>query len=387
MKDLREKVIDTLFELLRFEMNGELFRDEKIVVEPDVLPLLFNFSKKHDLAHLIGDALDKNGFLPENSEAKKRFLNERNLAVMRYEQKRYEFTQICTVLENAKIPFMPLKGAVIQDLYPEAWMRTSCDIDVLVKKQELNRAISLLTDNLGYNCKSIGQHDAQIFSPTGVHIELHFSLQEAETEKTAGKYLDSVWERVSPTDYFTKVMPDEFLYTYIISHMIKHVKFGGCGIRAIMDIHLLSKSIDLEKTRGPLKRCGFLPFAEAVENLASAWFGDGQKSELSTRLEEYILTGGVYGSFDNKISARQSRQKTKLGYFLRRLFIPFGELKQKYQILHKCAILYPFCLVARWFSAIFNKETKARISKEVKKSNEVANSDNGIGRLIKDLEI
>ena len=118
MEELREKIIDNLFKLLRFEMNGELFRDEKIVVEPDVLPLLFKFSKRHDLAHLAGDALDKNGLLPEDSEAQKRFLNERNLAVMRYEQKRYEFTQICSALEKAKIPFMPLKGAIIQDLYP-----------------------------------------------------------------------------------------------------------------------------------------------------------------------------------------------------------------------------------------------------------------------------
>ena len=382
------KIVDIMFALLNQEMGFKTFSEDFVVdIKDEYLKPLYLLAKKHDLAHIIGNALEKLGVVDEITEGKKRFVLERNLAVFRTETLMAELEVLCAELSKNKIDHIPLKGSVIRKLYPEPWMRTSCDIDVLVKKQELNRAISLLTDNLGYNCKSIGQHDAQIFSPTGVHIELHFSLQEAETEKTAGKYLDSVWERVSPTDYFTKVMPDEFLYTYIISHMIKHVKFGGCGIRAIMDIHLLSKSIDLEKTRGPLKRCGFLPFAEAVENLASAWFGDGQKSELSTRLEEYILTGGVYGSFDNKISARQSRQKTKLGYFLRRLFIPFGELKQKYQILHKCAILYPFCLVARWFSAIFNKETKARISKEVKKSNEVANSDNGIGRLIKDLEI
>lgn len=382
------KIVDIMFALLNQEMGFKTFSEDFVVdIKDEYLKPLYLLAKKHDLAHIIGNALEKLGVVDEITEGKKRFVLERNLAVFRTETLMAELEVLCAELSKNKIDHIPLKGSVIRKLYPEPWMRTSCDIDVLVKKQELNRAISLLTDNLGYNCKSIGQHDAQIFSPTGVHIELHFSLQEAETEKTAGKYLDSVWERVSPTDYFTKVMPDEFLYTYIISHMIKHVKFGGCGIRAIMDIHLLSKSIDLEKTREPLKRCGFLPFAEAVENLASAWFGDGQKSELSTRLEEYILTGGVYGSFDNKISARQSRQKTKLGYFLRRLFIPFGELKQQYQILHKCAILYPFCLVARWFSAIFNKETKARILKEVKKSNEVANSDNGIGRLIKDLEI
>ncbi|MBO4954226.1 MAG: nucleotidyltransferase family protein, partial [Clostridia bacterium] len=35
------------------------------------------------------------------------------------------------------IDFMPLKGAVIRQYYPEPWMRTSCDIDIHVKKDRL----------------------------------------------------------------------------------------------------------------------------------------------------------------------------------------------------------------------------------------------------------
>ena len=31
----------------------------------------------------------------------------------------------CAVLEEAKIPYIPLKGTVLRDYYPEAWMRTS----------------------------------------------------------------------------------------------------------------------------------------------------------------------------------------------------------------------------------------------------------------------
>ena len=67
--------------------------------------------------------------------------------------------------------------------------------------------------------------------------------------------------------------------------------------------------------------------------------------------------------------------------------MPYRELKFRYPVLQKCPILYPFCLIARWLKLIFNKETKERISKEVKKSNEVAKFDNGIGNLLKDLDI
>ncbi|MBR2336558.1 MAG: nucleotidyltransferase family protein [Clostridia bacterium] len=383
-----KKTVDVLFALLNFEMGFKALPEDFVssIKQEDLKPL-YLLAKKHDLAHIVGDALDKLGVFSEQCEAEKHFINARSIAIFRTETLIAELEVLCEELSKSNIDHIPLKGSVIRNMYPETWMRTSCDIDVLVKKEDLSRAISVLTDNLGYDCRSIGQHDAQIYSPTGVHIELHFSLQEAETEKIAGKYLDSVWEVATPKDTHTKQMPNGFFYTYIISHMIKHVKFGGCGIRAVMDLYLLGKNFGLECSRGDLESCGFLTFANAAEGLAGVWFGQGEKNELLAKLEEYILTGGVYGTFDNKISARQSRQKTKLGYFLRRLFIPFGELKQKYQILQKCALLYPFCLVARWFNAIFNKETKQRISKEVQKSNEVASCDNGIKSLLHDLKI
>ena len=108
---MQRTVEKVFFALIRFEINGDELCDEmKNLITPEMLPALFKLSKRHDLAHLIGDALDKNGLLPEGTEAKKRFLQERNMAVYRYEQIQYEIEQICDVLEKARIPFIPLKG-------------------------------------------------------------------------------------------------------------------------------------------------------------------------------------------------------------------------------------------------------------------------------------
>ena len=140
-----------LFALLRFEISGaELCEADKNLITEDVLPALYKLSKKHDIAHLVGDALDKNGLLLDGSEAKKRFLQERNMAVYRYEQLQYELDCICDTFEEAKIPFIPLKGAVIRQYYPEPWMRTSCDIDILVEEEKLSDAISALKKVLEY---------------------------------------------------------------------------------------------------------------------------------------------------------------------------------------------------------------------------------------------
>ena len=154
---MQQKIEKVFFALIRFEFGAELSQEIKNLIKIDLLQPLFKLSKRHDLAHLIGDALYKNRLLPENSEVKKRFLQERSMAVYRYEQIQYEFEQICSVLEEERIPFVPLKGSVIRNLYPQPWMRTSCDIDVLVKKKDLSLAIGGIVRNLNYTKKRYRQ--------------------------------------------------------------------------------------------------------------------------------------------------------------------------------------------------------------------------------------
>jgi len=231
------------FALLRFEINGsELCDDVKNSITPDVLPLLFKLSKRHDLAHLIGDALDKNGLLPDGTEAKERFLKERDLAVYRYEYQNYELEQICKTLEKSKIPFIPLKGSVIRQYYPEPWMRTSCDIDILISKTDLDLAQEILIKELEYQAQAVdSSHDVSLYSPSGIHLELHHSLVENEHPQYSNDILYGVWEAVSESRSCQKTMTNEMFYFYHIAHMQKHFEIGGCGVRPFLDVYLLQK--------------------------------------------------------------------------------------------------------------------------------------------------
>ena len=56
-------------------------------------------------------------------------------------------------LEKAEIPFLPLKGSVIRKYYPEPWMRTSCDIDLLIHKEEADNVVNLFTEKFGGEIK------------------------------------------------------------------------------------------------------------------------------------------------------------------------------------------------------------------------------------------
>ena len=58
-------------------------------------------------------------------------------------------------------------------------MRTSSDIDILVKMEDLERAVALVKEKLSYEEKGPRlRHDASLISPSGVHFELHFSILE-----------------------------------------------------------------------------------------------------------------------------------------------------------------------------------------------------------------
>ena len=145
---MEQRTIQILFALLRSAICGtKLTAEERNNYSPDLLQDLLKISSKHDVVHLLAFGLKQNELISkENSDIEKCILK----AVYRYERLRYEYENLCSVLEKAQIPFLPLKGSVIRKYYPEAWMRTSCDIDVLVHKRDAERAKSVLVDGYGY---------------------------------------------------------------------------------------------------------------------------------------------------------------------------------------------------------------------------------------------
>lgn len=379
-----------MFALLRFEINGMQLCDEvKNLITPEALPALFKLSKKHDLAHLVGGALDKNGLLPDGSEAKKRFLQERAMAVYRYEQIQYEFEQICDVLEKEKIPFLPLKGSVIRQYYPEPWMRTSCDIDILVKENTLEATAQLLCEQLGYESEiQRTVNELSVFAPNGVHLELHYDLTEGD--KYGREVLSHIWDYVTLKEGSSSwyLLSDSAFYFYHIAHMVKHFEHGGCGVRPFLDLWLLKNKVSYNQVEKVelLQQGEFLKFAQASEVMASIWFGEKDRDELSERLQLYILTGGVYGSLQNRVGMQQSKKGGKIKYILSRIFISNKELKIKYPQVAKRPWLAPFYHIKRWLKPLMQKQSRNVSLMELSETSSVEeNTRKENARLLKDL--
>lgn len=321
----------------------------------DEAKALYRLAKRHELAHIVGDALCHRGLLPDE-KAEGVFEKESLRALYQSEQRERELAVFSQYLEENEIPFMPLKGAVLRALYPDAWLRNSCDIDVLIHEEDLSRAKALLLHH-GYRLFGMGGHDVSFDAPSGVHIELHYRLIEARVLPGMEIPLENPWASAIPVGEgsYRYKMNNALLYYYHIAHMTKHYLFGGCGIRPFLDLWLLRHKgeRDEDVLSLLLEEGGLQAFHRAACALAEVWFGEGVHSPLTKEMEEHVLRGGVYGSTENRVKVQQIKRGGKLRYALSRIFLPYRSLKFSYPVLEKHKWLYPICQVRRWFRLAF----------------------------------
>ncbi len=361
---MEKRIKQGFFALLSAELSGEKATGLEDLSTEEVEGI-YRVAQLHDLAHLTARGLNLLGVKPMGGVASA-LQKEWMLATYLYEQFRYELDNIVEAFEREKIAHIPLKGAVLRDYYPEPWMRTSCDVDVFVKEEDLERAQKVLVETLGYRMGRKGVHDIAFDSPQNVHVELHFDLIEFERLPKARAILEKVWEESAPVDGYTYryAMSNEAFYFYHVAHMAKHFLSGGCGVRSFMDLWILQRklSFDENKLEEMLKTGGMQEFARQSEGLANAWFSGGAMDPVSQRMEDYLLQAGVYGSAENRVMLRKKPKGGKIGYLLSRLFLPYSILKKQYPVLEKQKWLFPFCQIARWFRLLF----KGRSSRSVR---------------------
>lgn len=345
-----------LFSILRSVFHGNQMSDaDKQLVTDESLKDAIKLASKHDIAHLVALGLLNNNLADEETKTQLQQLTFR--AVYRYEKLNYELMQVCETLEKAQIPFIPLKGSVIRKYYPEPWMRTSCDIDILVHERNLRSAISCLVENLKYTEHEQNSHDVSLFSSSGVHLELHYDLVEEGWANSSNTILQNVWDYVSPMNgyqYWCE-MSDEMFYFYHIAHMAKHLQQGGCGIRTFIDLWILDSLpiVDTVKRNGLLQSGSLLQFAQTASKLAAVWLDNIPLDSVSEKMQSYILGGGVYGTNENRIMVQQQKKGGKIKYALSKIVIPYDTIKFHYPILQKHRWLTPFMQVRRWFKLIF----------------------------------
>ena len=243
-------------------------------------------------------------------------------------------------------------------------MRTSCDIDVLVREKDLPKVREVLS-GLGFEkTAEAGDqscHDGWEIDRV-VHVEPHVRLFNENYEG----FGEEVWNDAIKTSEFGRAFSPEKNFLYVALHSFKHFSHGGCGVKAVLDLAYISKSIDLGSPYvcEAMKNFGISAFVKKMLEVAAFWTtgeGDGETKIIS----DYIVEGGAYGSASASAilglgGEKKNAKKVKRNYFFSRLFLPYRFMKIRYPVLKKLPILMPFLWVVRLFSAVLFRRNNVK---------------------------
>lgn len=325
---------------------------------------LLTLSRKHDLSHIIASALSHAAYLGDD-EVSRAFHQELMKAVYIDAQREYALNLTNDLLEQAKIPHINLKGSVIRSYYPESWMRTSCDIDILIHNSDIDLVEKVLCSNKYVRLVDRSTHDYNFMSPNKIHIEIHHTLTQDGKVSLTDELLDSVWDSyavLSESCMYRYNMSPELFVIYHLAHMGRHLLHGGCGVRPFIDLWLLDKKFPTEKSKleGLLIQCKLKALYDVSMELSKVWLEEQKHSKVTEQFEQYVLCGGTYGTTTNAAKIKAATGVGKIRSFFNLMFLPRENLEALYPNLKKYPILYPFYQTKRWFR-YFDKNKRNKI--------------------------
>lgn len=353
----------TLFSILQEELGKNIENNCVLeTINQETFLNVIHLAEKHNIDHIIASAYLKTELLGKD-EVSEKCRRKVMMALYRSEQKKYVLEEVSNAFNNIRILHIPLKGSVICHYYPETWMRSSGDIDILIKENDAEKAIQCLCE-LGYKLqKSTSIHDYSFFSPLGVHLELHFSLIQEKCLEKANSVLETAWDYIND-DFlpYRKRLTNEMFLLYHLAHMAKHFIKGGCGIRPFIDFWIMERKISFDSKilENLLHDAQLFDFYTAVYEVVSVWFENNPHNNVTLSIEEFILKGGVYGTINNAATITAATGESRLRSFSKLMFMSRKSLEILYPKLERCPILFPYYQVKRWFR-IFNKNKRNKI--------------------------
>ena len=356
---IMDKIYEQLIEIVKHSIN-QIEYDKNIENPREIL----NLSQKHGIILTVYPTLKNH---PSLSAEQRDKLNSvaKNLISQQVHQDHYKqliFNEFC----NKNVNFIPLKGSFIRNVYPYDEMRFSSDVDIFVDKSQLKTAFSALTQ-LGLKFDHVYDGEHSFVLEPFLNVELHESLEC----HTTPDYYDDIINRIESNTCQKNFTPGDG-YIYVILHTIKHFFSGGIGIRAVTDIYLLNKNLNLnrEYVNGELKKLNASAFEREILNLAKVWFENNEFTPQLIDLHNYVLNSGIFGNFKNK-TANDLKNKSKFTLFIYKIFPPISHLSKQYPTLKKFPILLPWFWIVRFFKAIFSKKNKiSRNINAIKKTDE-----------------
>ncbi len=344
--------------------------------KPPVLPenidhnRLYELSKAHSIDGIVGFISDKYKCfknLPIEQNFSLSYIN----AITVNTNKTHLFDVLSKQLAENNIDVITFKGYSVKKLYPVPELRAFSDIDILIKESDRQRVHEIMLSK-GYKCE-VDYGNVYNYRKGIEYYEFHTSLiseDVLESEKLY-EYFSNAFEHTKKTSTNTMEFDDDFHLIYLISHIAKHIYYGGAGIRMYLDIALFvkekSKSFDFSSFLLTTKELKIDKFACTVIKAACEWFSidipaiiddtADISDETLSALYNFTLDKGIFGNTMSSsgeatvhLMKKKGSKHPKLASVLSVAFPSLKTMKLKYTYLNKAPFLLPLAWVHRFFS-------------------------------------
>ena len=344
--------------LLAIYLNNKEARDLKL--DEKQLAFFYKLSNHHSLRVVYYSALKETKVdIPKEylDKLEEYYLfNVRKVAL--FEKERKELYQY---LNDNKIDFLPLKGLVLTNYYPDKYIREFADNDILFLDKKSDLVKSFFVKH-GYEVEVYkrSNHDVYLKKPV-LNFEMHRALfGESASDTDFVPYFKDYLNKAPMKDEVEHYLTDEDFYIYFTAHSYKHFHNSGCGIRTLIDYYLyLSKTdLDFAYIDQELEKLNLVNFSHLMISLSKKAFNNEPLNEEEEETLLYIASSGTYGTMEHSV-AKGIKKKGKFGYFMSRVFPPYRFYKSAYPWAYYCPILIPFAWLARFLRILFKNPKRA----------------------------
>ena len=279
-------------------------------------------------------------------------------------------TALYAAFEQNEIDYMPLKGAGLKALYPSSDLRPMGDADILIRYAQYPKICPVM-QALGYTAERESDHEL-VWSSGSVKIELHKKLLPRYNQDYYAYYGDG-WRLAVPAQPggFRYTMKPEDELVYLLTHLAKHYRNGGIGLRHLMDIRVFcaaNGNLDFDYIDEQLRRLELMPFGENVIRTANTVFTGGTPDAVGETILDYMFAGGAFGTHEghtvfaavNKSHTVGGMKKTRREIVRLHVFPALNVMEKMYPCLSGRAFLLPVFWVVRAFDLLFRRRDRIR---------------------------
>jgi hypothetical protein len=246
----------------------------------DILSLV----QRHDIAGQFCMVMGKLGWPNVPQETSERLKNDRTAQAARTLGQVAELARVGANFTEAGVALIPLKGVTLsQQLYGNPCIRNSCDLDILVKSEDVSRCDKLLT-RLGYR-HALGihtmnerqqrhiiettYHHEYVNDARGICIELHWRSNRWTKEQVT-----ALWTSSEPFPWLNcglRRLSPEMTLLFLMDHGARHC---WTSLKWLSDVAMLVDKLSEEGWNSLLRQALFFDLQRVVAQTATLlqWF-------------------------------------------------------------------------------------------------------------------